>query len=217
MHFKDRRDAGRQLARRLIPDYKDAQVIVYALPRGGVVVADEIAKALHAPLDLIFAHKIGHPHQSEYAVAALSESGQMVGDSPELRSFGEKWLEKEKMKQREEFKQRRQLYLKGRNSLSAQNKVALLVDDGIATGLTMQVGILQLQEQHPQKIVAVIPVAPQSSVLRLKMMGAECVTLLAPDDYKFLGSVGAYYDRFEQVEDREVISILQSYEGQWKS
>jgi putative phosphoribosyl transferase len=215
IRFKDRRDAGRQLAAALA-QYQGQDVVVYALPRGGVVVADEIAKALNAPLDLILAHKIGHPHQSEYAIAAISESGALVGDSPTLRSFGQSWLEKEKHGQMEEFARKRQLYLKGKKSISAQNKIALLVDDGIATGLTMQVGILQLQKEHPRKIIVAIPVGPKSSIDLFKTEVDACVAILAPEDYAFLGSVGAYYDRFEQVEDKEVIAILESYE-RWKS
>lgn len=210
MHFKDRKDAGKQLARQLKP-YQGQDVVVYALPRGGVVVAEEIAKALHAPLDLILAHKIGHPHHSEYAIAAVSESGHLVGTESELLAVGKAWLEQEKKRQLDEIKRKRQSYLKNQPSHSARDKIAIIVDDGIATGLTMRAGILQLKDEKPKKIVVAVPVTPKQTAEALKTMADEVIALEIPDDHLFLGAVGAYYTDFGQVEDEEVIAILDQY------
>ena len=210
MYFKDRVDAGKQLSK-LLAKYKDKDVVVYALPRGGVVLAAEIAKFLHAPLDLILAHKIGHPYQPEYAIAAISEGGHLIGNSYELSSVGKGWLEDAKAREMEEIKRKRNLYLKGRKKISAKDKIAIIVDDGIATGLTMQVGIQELKDQHPKSIVAVVPVAPKGTANLLKTMLDDFVAIEIPDDYDFLGAVGAYYQEFYQIEDQEVIDILDKH------
>lgn len=208
MFFRDRQDAGSQLAQQLLKKYKNTDVVVYALPRGGVVVAEEISKYLHAPIDLIFAHKIGHPYQPEYAIAAVSEGGHIIGPSPEiLLSIEPEWLEREKEHQVNEIKRKRERYLKGRKEISVENKIAILVDDGIATGLTMQVGIKELRDHHPKKIVVAVPVAPKSVASLIRAMVDDYVGIEI-DDYNFLGAVGAYYNEFNQVEDEEVVNIL---------
>lgn len=210
MLFKNRQDAGNQLSQ-LLKNYKDMDIVVYALPRGGVAVAAEISKFLHAPMDLIFAHKIGHPYQPEYAIAAISESGHMVGPSLELLlSIGSELFESEKTYQIKEIKKKREQYLKGRKEISVENKIAILVDDGMATGLTMQVGIKELKDRHPKKIVVAVPVAPKSVADLIKAMVDDYVGIEI-DDYYFQGAVGAYYEEFRQVEDEEVIQILNSY------
>lgn len=204
--FRDRRDAGRQLCQ-LLQEYENQDVVVYALPRGGVVVAAEIAKFLHAPLDLIFAHKIGYPGQPEYAIAAVSESGHIVGSSNELQFIDKTWLENEKEHQLEEIKRKRKIYLNNKKEIPVKDKIAILVDDGIATGLTMQVGIKELKDRHPKKIVVAVPVAPRNTANLIKAMVNDFVGNEI-ENYNFLGAVGAYYNEFDQVEDAEVIEIL---------
>jgi putative phosphoribosyl transferase len=215
MRFKNRVDAGKQLSQ-LLAKYKGNDVVVFALPRGGVVVADEIAKSLHAPLGLIFAHKIGHPYQPEYAIAAVSEGGHIVGSAREMSAVGEAWLEKEKAHQIAEIKRKRLAYLNGKKDLPVEDKVAILVDDGIATGLTMQVGIQELKDRKPKKIVVAVPVAPSSTAALMKTMADEFVGTEIEEGY-FLGAVGAYYDDFSQVEDEEVIEILSHQGSLWKN
>lgn len=202
--FRNRADAGKQLIELLAP-YKKDDVLVYALPRGGVVVAAEIAKALEAPLDLLFAHKIGHPYHPEYAVAAVSESGHLIESSREL--LDKRWLEQQKQIQLDEIKRKRTFYLKGKLDRPVEGKVAIIVDDGIATGLTMRVAIDELKGRHPQKIVVAIPVSPKSTAQLLRKSVDDVVGVIVDDDH-FLGAVGAYYEDFRQVEDEEVISIL---------
>jgi putative phosphoribosyl transferase len=205
--FKDRRDAGRQLGR-LLEKYKNDNIVVYGLPRGGVVVAEEIVNHLQAPLDLIFAHKIGHPYQPEYAIGAISEKGHIVGISQELEGIGEKWLEDEKERQLREIKRKRSLYLKGRKEIPVKGKVAIIVDDGIATGRTMQAGILELRDRNPKMIVMAVPVSPRDTFDKLASLTDDAIGIEVPDNPDFLGAVGAYYRIFEQVEDEEVIAIL---------
>ncbi|MEI8365471.1 MAG: phosphoribosyltransferase family protein [Parachlamydiaceae bacterium] len=211
--FKNRFDAGRQLGQ-LLEKYKDGDVVVYALPRGGIEVAVEIAKHLNAPLDLVFAHKIGHPYQPEYAIAAVSESGHMVGSPYELASMSRVWLEGEKEHQMQEIKRRRKLYLGERKEISVSGQIAIIVDDGVATGLTMQAGIQELKDRHPKKIIVAVPVAPRNTANLLRSLADDLVGIEISDEGGFLGSVGAYYDQFYQVEDTEVIAILKGH--QWK-
>lgn len=208
MFFKDRQDAGRQLCP-LLKKYKDKDVVVYALPRGGVTVAAEIAKFLHAPLDLIFAHKIGHPQHQEFSIAAISESGHLK-PSEQVPFAHTEWFEEEKVRQIEAIRKKRELYLKGRKAIPVKDKIAILVDDGIATGLTMQAGIEELKDKQPKKIIVAVPVSPQSTAELIKTMVDDFVGIEI-EDYNFLGAVGAYFREFNQVEDDEVIKILNSH------
>lgn len=208
--FIDRSDAGQQLAE-LLQQYRGKEGVVYALPRGGVVVAAEIAKALNFPLDLILAHKIGHPYHSEYAIGAISESGHMVGKPDELQSVGEEWLENEKKREMKEIKRKREAYLKGAKEIPVKGKMAILVDDGIATGMTLRVGIQELKDKLPEKIIVAVPVSPKSTAKLIQATVDDFVAVEIPEDYAFLGAVGAYYEIFDQVEDSEVISILNEF------
>lgn len=211
MRFRDRKEAGKLLAAAL-SEYKGKKVVVYALPRGGVVTALEIAKYLDAPLDLIIARKIGHPDNPEYAIAAVAENGHMLGTEKELTSIDAMWLAEEIKKQRREAKRRREKYLKGRKEVSVKGKIAILVDDGVATGLTMRAGIVELRHRGPKEIIVAVPVVPQSTAEILKSEADRLVALSTPSDFEFLGSVGAYYDEFLPVEDEEVITILKRYD-----
>lgn len=210
MIFRDRRDAGEQLSR-LLDKYKGQSVVVYAIPRGGIAVAEPIAEALNAPIDLLLAHKIGHPYSPEYAVAAVSESGHIVGSDYELSSLGEEWLEEQKARQMEELKRKRHYYLKGEKPRSLKGKVAIIVDDGIATGLTAQVGVIELKGLHPDKIVVAVPVSPRSTARKLGSMADDFVAVEIPEENRFLGAVGAYYQEFYQVEDEEVLDTLERF------
>lgn len=215
MYFKDRKEAG-QLLVKLLKKYKDKDVVVYALPRGGVVTALEIARYLHAPLDLIITRKIGHPYQPEYAIAAVAENGHIVSSSEEMKPISKKWLKEELEKQRIEAKRRREKYLEGKSEIAAKGGITILVDDGVATGLTIRTGILELRHRQPRKIIVAVPVVPKTTAAILAKEADEVVALDIPSDDEFLGAVGAYYSDFPQVEDEEVIAILKSYEKQRK-
>ncbi|HEU4830862.1 MAG TPA: phosphoribosyltransferase family protein [Candidatus Saccharimonadales bacterium] len=208
MEFVDRTDVGRRLADKLEP-YKDKDCIVYALPRGGVVPAAIVARRLLAPLDLLITRKVGHPYHPEYAIAAVTEKGIVVGSRRELGILDEKWLDIEIKRQQDEVRRRRKVYLQDKVSLSPKGKIAIIVDDGIATGLTMKAAIKELRQQNPAKIIVAIPVAPKDVVDELEKDVDEVVGLIIPDE--FAGAVGAYYQQFNQVSDKEVIELLNSF------
>jgi len=211
--FKNRTEAGELLAKAL-EKYKNEEAVVYALPRGGVEVALPIARRLEAPLDLIIPRKIGHPSSPEYAIAAIAENGHILGNESELAAVDQDWLEAEKERQKEEAKRRRELYLKGTPPVPVENKVAIIVDDGVATGLTMRVGILELKHRHPRKIVVAVPVLSEEAERLIKREADELVALSPSEE--FLGAVGAHYESFAQVEDEEVTKIMQKYNEEFE-
>ncbi len=204
--FKDRIDAGKQLAEKLI-QYKDQSPVVLALPRGGVVLGAEIAGSLDCALDLVIPRKIGHPANPEYAIAAVTESGALVVNEAEVGAVDPTWFEREKEAQITEAKRRRKVYLKGRKSIDLTGKTAILADDGIATGLTMQAAIREVEGKNPAKIVVAVPVAPHDIYEKIRAEVDDFAAIDVPDS--FLGSVGAYYRDFPQVSDEEVVKILQ--------
>lgn len=207
MHFIDRKQAGRMLAKALKP-YQGKDIIVYALPRGGVVLGFEVAKFLPAPLALIITRKIGSPNNAEYAIGAISESGDIIGDFKKLSEVDIYWLKTEIRKQYLEARRRRAMYNGSRKPVSAKGKIAILVDDGIATGLTMRAAIKEIKHQAPQKIVVAIPVVPYSSLEILRSEVDEVIAVYIPSDAAYQGSVGAYYEYFPQVSDQEVLYLL---------
>jgi len=205
--FKDRRDAGIRLAQAL-DHYRQAEPIIFALPRGGVVLGVEIAKRLHAPLDLVITKKIGHPMNPEYAIGAMAEEGEPVCNAREVEKIDPIWFEEEKDKIRLEIKRRRNKYLGKEKPRSLEGKTAILVDDGIATGFTMMAAINEIKTRNPNKIVVAIPVTPFDIAQELIKVTDELVSLEVDEDY--LGAVGAYYQYFDQVQDEEVLALLKS-------
>src|SRR3989344_4784442 len=161
MEFKSRQQAGQLLVSKL-KKYIDKDVVVYAIPRGGVVTANEIAKKLKFPLDLVIARKIGHPHNIEYAIAAVAADGHIVSVKEEIDQVSKDWLQEKIEEERMEIKRRRGTYLLGKESISAIGKIAILVDDGVATGLTLRAGIMELKHQKPRKIIVAVPVICES-------------------------------------------------------
>lgn len=204
--FRDRTDAGRQLAQQLA-HYAASDAVVYALPRGGVPVAFAVAQALTAPMDLVMTRKIGHPRNPEYAVCAMSEDGAMLCDEHERGMLDEAWLKKAKQKEQEEAKRRRKTYLNDREHISAKGKTAILVDDGIATGLTIRTAVRAVRNESPKKLVVAVPVAPHETVAQLAGEADEVVVL--EDAHRYRGAVGAYYRDFAQTSDQEVIELLE--------
>lgn len=208
--FKNRQEAGHTLAQKLI-SYRDQPVVVLGLPRGGVILAAEIASMLNAPLDLAFARKIGHPLQEEYAIAAISEKGNFIGNEGELKRVDQKWLKEKQEAALAEIKERRHTYLKERNRLPLKDKTVILADDGIATGLSIQAAIQEIKNEHPKKLIIAVPVLPEYVANILKKQIDELIAIRIDPDHLFLGSVGAYYEKFEQVTDQEIISIMNAF------
>ena len=205
--FKDRTEVGRILAKALAK-YKNNKTVVLALPRGGVVVGYEVAKALNSPLDIVVTRKIGHPDNPEYAICAVNEDGLLLCNEQEIKSIDYLWFNEEILRQKNEAGRRIALYRGGRKPEKIAGKIAIIVDDGIATGLTMRLAVRYVKTQKAKKIIVTVPVAPLDSKNLLCKEGAdEFVVLLPPKE--FGGAVGAHYMQFEQVEDGEVINLLQ--------
>jgi len=208
--FHNRTDAGQQLARAL-KRYAGRPGIVYPLPRGGVPLGVEIADALEIDLDLIIPRKIGHPFNPEYAIAAVGETGEPVVNQTEVARVDPEWFEQEVARQRKESRRRREVYLHGRSPLPVEGKIAIIVDDGIATGLTMKAAIKDLRARNPEKLIVAIPVVPAATARELELMVDDLVALDIEENY--LGAVGAYYDIFDQTTDEEVIALLSRIEN----
>jgi len=205
MIFKNRQNAGILLASKLMK-YRGEDVVVYALPRGGVVVGAEIAKLLSVPLDVVIVKKVGHPFNPEYAVCAVSEDGETVCNEEEKQVIDEDWLNDAINRAKKEVLLRRQLYSKLEKPVSPKNKIAILVDDGIATGLTMKVAVEWARNKKPKQIIIAVPVIPKETAEELGKNVDEIVALKIPEH--FLGAVGAYYIDFDQVKDDEVGELL---------
>ena len=204
--FRNRTEAGRLLGRQLqamqIPD-----PVVLALPRGGVPVAAEVARALHAPLDLLLVRKIGAPHQPELAVAALAEGSELVTDEESLAWTGatDEYVARQAEVQRAEIERRRQLYLAGRAPVPLAGRSAVVVDDGIATGTTAKAALQALRRRGPARVVLAVPVAAPDSLALLAPLVDEVVCLSQPALFR---AVGEHYDDFEQVADEEVARLM---------
>ena len=204
--FRDRSDAGRQLAEKLV-SYRGKNAVVLALPRGGVVTGFEIARALSLPLDIIAVRKVGAPDNPEYAIGAVGADGTTIVNDAETAAIDRTWLAGEIAAQQKEAHRRGSVYRAGRKPVGIAGKTVIIVDDGIATGLTMRVAVRSAKAEKAEKVVVAVPVAPPEAVRTLREEGADEVIILEPPD-EFLGAVGAHYLRFEQVEGDEVIPFI---------
>lgn len=204
--FVDREDAGKKLAEKLM-GYKDIDAAVFALPRGGVVVGRAVADALGLPLDIIAIRKIGHPFMPEYAIGVVDEAGEMIYNEAETKAMNQEWLAKETETQINEARRRSMAYRGGRTPPDMKGKTAIIVDDGIATGLTMRGAVRAMKKQGARMIVVAVPCAPPDSMQTVKDEGAHDVLVLE-DPKDFLGAVGLHYVKFNQVEDDEVVKLL---------
>lgn len=207
--FRDREEGGAALARAL-SKYKGSDLVVYGLPRGGLVTAHVVANALGAPLDVVITRKIGHPHQPEYAVGAIAEDGQVVLNEREVAGLSHQWIEREKQEQLREAKRRRAVYVGGRAPLPVKGKTAIIVDDGIATGYTIHAAALAVRKLGPAKVVLAAPVGPPGVESRFVGVADEVVV---PEQPPHFYAIGQFYERFEQLEDGDVIAILREAEA----
>lgn len=215
MRFKDRTEAGRMLAKKL-ERYRSEETVVFALPRGGVVTAVEIAKYFKAPLELVITRKIGHPHNAEYAIAAVAEGGGVVTNPEEIETVDKSWLKKQIEIQKLEISRRRDKYRRN-GEVSVDGKTVIIVDDGVATGLTIRAAIMSLKNGNAKKILVAVPVVAQSIAMVLAREAGELIALLIPPDDVFIGAVGAYYNEFPQIADEQVVAILTNYEKRYSS
>jgi putative phosphoribosyl transferase len=210
--FADRAEAGRALARRLarLARLAAEQPVVLALPRGGVPVGFEIASVLRAPLDLVLVRKIGAPFQPELAIGALVDGGraEAVMNEEILREFEipESYIEQERARQLEEIERRRNVYLAGRTRAPIEGRTAIVVDDGIATGATMEAALDAVRRAKPKRLVLAVPVAPPDTIERLRPHADDVVCLATP---RLFGAIGAFYADFRQLDDQQVIDLLE--------
>ena len=208
--FVDRRDAGRQLARRVVALKLD-HPIVYALPRGGVPVAAEIAAVLGAPLDLVLVRKIGAPMQPELAVGAVvdGESPELVinHDIARLTGATQEYIDAACARELAEIERRRMRYLPDRPRPDPKDRTAIVVDDGIATGATAIAALHALRKRGAKRLVVAVPVAPPDTVARLAREADEVVCLLEPVDF---WGISSFYADFHQLEDEEVTRALEA-------
>jgi predicted phosphoribosyltransferase len=206
MHFRDRTDAAQRLAKKLEHIPKDS--IILAIPRGGVVIGDVVAKTLEISLDVIVSRKIGSPHNPELAIGAVAHDGSYFPNPDLMNTLGitQNYLDECIAEQMHEI-ERRLMKFRGRTDYYLKDKTVVIVDDGIATGATMFVALKWIEKQQPKKIIIAIPVGPKDTIDRLRMV-SEIIVLHEP---VMFGAVGEFYDSFEQVEDEQVIKIMQSY------
>jgi putative phosphoribosyl transferase len=212
--FADRRAAGRVLARAL-HDKHLAAPVVFALPRGGVPVAAEIAAALRAPLDIVLVRKIGVPLQRELAVAAVvdgSEPEVVVNeDVATLAGITAADIATEVNKELAEIERRRNVYLRGRARVPVEGQNVILVDDGIATGASVRAALQALKRKGPKALILAVPVAPSETIAALRREADEIVCLRTPDPFF---AIGMHYADLRQVSDDEVVRCLAEQAGE---
>ena len=209
--FANRIAAGRALAQALLQRSLPGPIVVLALPRGGVPVGAEIARALHAPLGLLLVRKIGAPWQPELAVAAVVD-GQppdiVVDDeTAALAGVDRNWIDAQAALQMAEIERRRHVYLGGRAPLGVAGAIAIVVDDGIATGTTVRAALKALRRRHPARLVLAVPVAPSDTLAALRAEVDEIVCLAEPHPFH---AIGLHYVDFHQLSDDEVLAALEA-------
>lgn len=210
MHmFTDRRDAGRQLARALDAYARRPDVVVLALPRGGVPVGYEIARALGVPLDVLVVRKLGVPGQPELAMGAIASGGIRVIDRRIVDSIGipDRVLEAASQRERAELERRERAFRGDRPPLDIGGRIAIVVDDGLATGSSMRAALDAVRTRRPVRIVCAVPVAPPETCAALRQHADEMICLVTPED---MYAVGLWYENFAQTDDDEVRALLEA-------
>lgn len=209
--FKNREEAGQRLAVAL-ETYRDESPVILALPRGGVPVGYEIARALGAPLDIVLVRKIGAPMSPELAAGAVVDMGEGVApelvlneDVMRLYNVNERYIEDRKRQQLQETARRRALYNQDRAVPALENKTVIVVDDGIATGATMRAALQAVRRKNPAKLVLAVPVAPADTLATIESLVDEIVCLETPTPFY---AVGQAYALFNQTSDEDVVALL---------
>ncbi|WP_207764800.1 phosphoribosyltransferase [Hyphococcus luteus] len=215
--FTDRREGGMKLADKLLA-FADAKPVVYALPRGGLPVAEEAAKRLHAPLDIILVRKLGAPGHEELAIGAIVDGAAPVTilhkDIIAELGVSEAYIEKTKKAALEEIERRRALYMKDRPPVSPKDRTVIIVDDGLATGATMEAAATAMRKAGAAKIVVAVPVAPEEAVRDLAKIADEVIAVATPSPF---WSVGGWYQSFPQLTDDDVVETLARHHAQTPS
>lgn len=203
--FKDRADATLALARRL-QAYRGLRPLILAIPRGAVPMGQGLAQALDGELDVVLVRKLGAPFSDEFAVGAVDESGQ-VYRSPHAARAGanDVYIEQEAARQLDILRRRRERYTPLRPPIDPAGRIAIVVDDGLATGATMIAALQAVRARQPARLICAVPVAAPDSLAKVAVLADEVVCLHAPPGF---AAVGQFYERFDQVDDDEVAAIL---------
>jgi putative phosphoribosyl transferase len=206
--FRDRSDAGRRLAARLTRYAGRSDVLVLALPRGGVPVAFEVAQALGAPLDVFLVRKLGMPGHEEFAIGAIASGGVRVVNEETLRDYGISAQQVDAVAEAEqrELERRERQYRGLRPFPSVAGRTVILIDDGLATGSTMRAAVRALREEGPARIVVAVPTAPPETCADLRAIVEDVVCLMTPEPFY---AVGLWYEDFAQTTDDEVRDLLE--------
>lgn len=208
MRFRSREHAAQILAERLSAAYKNKNPLILGIPRGALPMAEIIADALGGELDVVLVHKLSHPDQSEFAVGAIDESGRLyLADwatelTPQL-------LEDEKQRQLDVLRRRRKLYTPLRPPIDPLGRIAIVVDDGIATGSTMIAALRAVRTKRPKKLICAVAVASPQALHAMSREADAVVCLTAPAEFF---AVGQFFDDFAQVTDEDVVDILQRHQ-----
>ncbi len=215
--FSNRLEAGRLLGHEL-EEWHEQRTVVLGIPRGGLIVARELARALDADLDIVLSRKLRAPGNPELAIGAIAEDGKLFLDEMLLRemSVESTYIQQEKERQLVEIAQRTELSRRILPKVPLKGRPVIVTDDGVATGATMQAALWAARQEHPSKLIAALPVGPEETVRRLAKDADEMICLRAPP---FFNAVGQFYIRFEQIEDEEMLAILkeehQRKGGKW--
>jgi len=206
--FKDRKDAADQLAKAL-EDFKDSNPIILAIPRGGIIIGDIIASKLDAELDIIVSKKIGAPYNDELAIGAIMHDGSYFPNKEiaQQLDISNEYLEEKKQIQMKEI-ERRLVHYRGKIEYDLQNRLVIIVDDGVATGATLSVASLWVKNQNTQKIIIAIPGGAKDTILKLSKIVDEVIALETPDVFS---AVSQIYHNFSQVNDNEVEDIMRKH------
>jgi putative phosphoribosyl transferase len=204
--FEDRHAAGRVLAGQLAAYRAQENVVVLALPRGGVAVGYEVARALQAPLDVFVVRKLGFPGHEEFAMGAIASGGVRVMNPEVGMQVSPDALAKVIAREEEELKRREQLYRAGRPPLDLQGRTVIVVDDGLATGSTMRAAVQSLRQHRPARLVVAVPVGAQETCSELRAEADEVVCAATPKPFR---AVGVWYRNFPQASDDEVRTLLE--------
>lgn len=204
--FSGRSEAGDLLAREL-KAYRGQNIVVLGVPRGGVIVALRIARALQGNLDMVLAHKLGAPGNPELAIGAVCEDGKLFIDQQISSYVGadETYIEQEKSRQLKEIGRRVKRYRDVLPKLPLGEIIVIVTDDGVATGATMQAALWAVRQEQPKKVVAALPVGPEDTLLKLAQDADQTICLQAPP---FFSAISQFYACFNQVEDDELLEIL---------
>jgi putative phosphoribosyl transferase len=204
--FADREEAGRLLAEQL-GEYRKSRVVVLGIPRGGVIVANQIARQLDAELDIVLAHKLRTPGREELAMGSVTEDGRVFlnREVMEELAIDDAYVQQERAKQLEEIRRRTEMIRRVRPKIPLKGRTVIVTDDGVATGATTQAALWAVRLEQPEKLIAAIPVGPEDAIRRLAEDVDEMVCLRAPPMF---GSVGQFYVDFFPVGDEKMLNIL---------